>query len=199
MKSRSIFVFTHDSIGLGEDGPTHQSIEHVSSLRLIPNLQTWRPADTVETAVAWTHSIAHNGPSTLIFSRQNLQFSPRNDIQIANIAKGGYVLRDWNDDIPARKIIELMGVKEEGATTEKTGFFKVSTVGKLTRSLDPEAFLAIRDQIPDTISPVEFAPKLNLKKLHALEQANPDVYRLMASCITTKAAKAAVKVELLNS
>ncbi|KMY86422.1 Transketolase [Candidatus Paraburkholderia calva] len=105
MKSRSIFVFTHDSIGLGEDGPTHQSIEHVSSLRLIPSLQTWRPADTVETAVAWTHAIAHYGPSTLIFSRQNLQYSPRNDIQIANIAKGGYVLRDWNDDIPARKII----------------------------------------------------------------------------------------------
>ncbi|SAK57299.1 transketolase [Caballeronia glebae] len=107
MKSRSIFVFTHDSIGLGEDGPTHQSIEHVSSLRLIPNLQTWRPADTVETAVAWTHAIAHHGPSTLIFSRQNLQFSSRDDIQIANIAKGGYVLRDWNDDIPARKIILL--------------------------------------------------------------------------------------------
>ncbi len=105
MKSRSIFVFTHDSIGLGEDGPTHQSIEHVSSLRLIPNLHTWRPADTVETAVAWTQAIEYKGPSTLIFSRQNLQFSPRNDIQIANIAKGGYVLRDWNDDIPARKII----------------------------------------------------------------------------------------------
>ncbi|CDY74536.1 Transketolase [Caballeronia glathei] len=105
MKSRSIFVFTHDSIGLGEDGPTHQSIEHVSSLRLIPQLTTWRPADTVETAVAWTEAIGHQGPSTLIFSRQNLQFSPRNDVQIANIAKGGYVLRDWNDDIPARKII----------------------------------------------------------------------------------------------
>jgi transketolase len=105
MKSRSIFVFTHDSIGLGEDGPTHQSIEHVSSLRLIPNLQTWRPADTVETAVAWTQAIDYHGPSTLIFSRQNLQYSSRNDVQIANIAKGGYVLRDWNDDIPARKII----------------------------------------------------------------------------------------------
>jgi transketolase len=105
MKSRSIFVFTHDSIGLGEDGPTHQSIEHVSSLRLIPQLTTWRPADTVETAVAWTQAIGHQGPSALVFSRQNLQFSPRNDVQIANIAKGGYVLRDWNDDIPARKII----------------------------------------------------------------------------------------------
>jgi transketolase len=105
MKSQSIFVFTHDSIGLGEDGPTHQSIEHVASLRLIPNLQVWRPADTVETAVAWTHSIEHEGPSCLIFSRQNLQFNERTDAQIANIERGGYVLRDWDEEIVARKII----------------------------------------------------------------------------------------------
>jgi transketolase len=105
MKSPSIFVFTHDSIGLGEDGPTHQSVEHTASLRLIPNLHVWRPADTVETAVAWTQTIEHQGPSCLIFSRQNLPFSPRSDAQIANIAKGGYVLRDWNDEIVARKII----------------------------------------------------------------------------------------------
>ncbi|CAE6752508.1 Transketolase 1 [Paraburkholderia domus] len=105
MKAPSIFVFTHDSIGLGEDGPTHQSIEHVASLRLIPNLQVWRPADTVETAVAWTHAVEYHGPSCLIFSRQNLPFSERTDAQIANIEKGGYVLRDWNDEIVARKII----------------------------------------------------------------------------------------------
>lgn len=101
----SIFVFTHDSIGLGEDGPTHQSIEHLSSLRLIPNLTLWRPADTVETAVAWTQSIEHHGPSCLVFSRQNLPFSPRTDAQIANIAKGGYVLRDWDEEVVARKVI----------------------------------------------------------------------------------------------
>jgi transketolase len=105
MKSPSIFVFTHDSIGLGEDGPTHQSVEHVASLRLIPNLQVWRPSDTVETAVAWTQAIEHEGPSCLIFSRQNLPFSARTEAQIADIAKGGYVLRDWNDEIVARKII----------------------------------------------------------------------------------------------
>ncbi|PMS23217.1 transketolase [Trinickia dabaoshanensis] len=105
MKSPSIFVFTHDSIGLGEDGPTHQSVEHVASLRMIPNLHVWRPCDTVETAVAWTQSIEYRGPSCLIFSRQNLPFAPRTDAQIANIAKGGYVLRDWNDEIVARKII----------------------------------------------------------------------------------------------
>ncbi len=105
MKAPSIFVFTHDSIGLGEDGPTHQSIEHVASLRLIPHLHVWRPADTVETAVSWTHAVEHHGPSCLIFSRQNLPFTERTDAQITNIAKGGYVLRDWNDEIVARKII----------------------------------------------------------------------------------------------
>jgi len=105
MKAPSIFVFTHDSIGLGEDGPTHQSIEHVASLRMIPNLHTWRPADTVETAVAWTHAVEQEGPSCLIFSRQNLPFSERTDAQIANIDKGGYVLRDWQEEIVARKII----------------------------------------------------------------------------------------------
>ncbi|MFC5429631.1 transketolase [Paraburkholderia denitrificans] len=105
MKCPSIFVFTHDSIGLGEDGPTHQSIEHVASLRLIPNMTLWRPADTVETAVAWTQSIEHHGPSCLVLSRQNLPYSERSDAQIASIARGGYVLRDWNDDIPGRKII----------------------------------------------------------------------------------------------
>ncbi|CAH2892077.1 MAG: Transketolase (EC [uncultured Paraburkholderia sp.] len=105
MKAPSIFVFTHDSIGLGEDGPTHQSIEHVASLRLVPHLHVWRPSDTVETAVAWTQAVEHHGPSCLIFSRQNLPFSERTDAQIANIEKGGYVLRDWNDEIVARKII----------------------------------------------------------------------------------------------
>lgn len=95
MQIRTLFVFTHDSIGLGEDGPTHQSIEHVSSLRLIPNLDNWRPCDTVESAVAWKHSVERaDGPSTLIFSRQNLPFQSRTAEQVAQIAQGGYVLQD---------------------------------------------------------------------------------------------------------
>jgi transketolase len=98
MKTRSIFVFTHDSIGLGEDGPTHQSVEHVSSLRLIPQLDNWRPCDTVESAVAWASAVKrHDGPTTLIFSRQNLPYMERDAAQIANIAKGAYVLRDAAD------------------------------------------------------------------------------------------------------
>ena len=95
MKLRSIFVFTHDSIGLGEDGPTHQSVEHLASLRLIPNLMVWRPCDTTESAVAWGSAIERkNGPSALIFSRQNCPFVTRNSQQIKDIARGGYVLRD---------------------------------------------------------------------------------------------------------
>ena len=98
MKIRTLFVFTHDSIGLGEDGPTHQAVEHVSSLRLIPNLDNWRPCDTVESAVAWAESVKRKtGPSTLIFSRQNLPFQQRSEAQVADIARGGYVLRDAPD------------------------------------------------------------------------------------------------------
>ena len=97
MKLRSIFVFTHDSIGLGEDGPTHQSVEQVASLRLIPNLMVWRPCDTTESAVAWGAAVERkNGPSALIFSRQNCPFVSRSAAQVKEIARGGYVLRDPN-------------------------------------------------------------------------------------------------------
>ena len=95
MKRRSLFVFTHDSIGLGEDGPTHQSVEHVSSLRLIPNLDNWRPCDTLESAVAWTEAVRRqHGPTSLIFSRQNLPYVERSAAQVADIRRGGYVLKD---------------------------------------------------------------------------------------------------------
>ena len=98
MKLRTLFVFTHDSIGLGEDGPTHQSVEHISSMRLIPNLDNWRPCDTVESTVAWAEAIKRaDGPSTLIFSRQNLPYQERTEQQIADIARGGYILQDAPD------------------------------------------------------------------------------------------------------
>ncbi len=95
MKTRNLFVFTHDSIGLGEDGPTHQAVEHVSSLRLIPNLDLWRPCDTVETAVAWAAAIERaNGPSAFALSRQNVPFVKRTPEQVAAIRRGGYVLSE---------------------------------------------------------------------------------------------------------
>ena len=104
MKQRVVHVFTHDSIGLGEDGPTHQPIEHPASLRLIPNLHVWRPCDTTETAVAWATALQRpasigmqvrdGGPTALLLSRQNLPFVDRDEQTIAAIARGGYVLRD---------------------------------------------------------------------------------------------------------
>ena len=95
MKQPVIFVYTHDSIGLGEDGPTHQPVEQLTALRATPNLQTWRPCDTVESAVAWKAAIERtDGPSSLIFSRQGLPHQQRDDQQLADVARGGYVLHD---------------------------------------------------------------------------------------------------------
>jgi len=95
MKQRAIHVYTHDSIGLGEDGPTHQPVEQLTSLRTTPNLNTWRPCDAVESAVAWKSAIERlDGPSALIFSRQGLPHQDRNDETLAQVAKGGYVLKD---------------------------------------------------------------------------------------------------------
>ncbi len=95
MKIRTIFVYTHDSIGLGEDGPTHQPVEHVASLRIMPNMRVWRPCDTVETAVAWKDAIEkRDGPTSLVLTRQGLPHQPRTVGQIALIGRGGYVLKD---------------------------------------------------------------------------------------------------------
>ena len=106
MKLRNIFVFTHDSIGLGEDGPTHQPVEHVSSLRLMPQLDVWRPCDTVETAMAWTAAIERNdGPSCLIFSRQNLPYQPRDPSAVVNIGNGGYILSEAKNRQPKAILI----------------------------------------------------------------------------------------------
>ncbi|HCO09142.1 MAG TPA: transketolase [Acinetobacter ursingii] len=102
MKQRVIHVYTHDSIGLGEDGPTHQPVEQIASLRSTPNLNTWRPADTVETAIAWKSALERkDGPSALILSRQNLAFQTRTDEQIQNAAKGGYVLAQEKGQLKA--------------------------------------------------------------------------------------------------
>ena len=111
MKTRVIHVFTHDSIGLGEDGPTHQSVEHAASLRLIPGLDVWRPADTCETAVAWTLALANkHRPSALLLSRQNLPYAPRTDADV--ITRGAYVLAEPAEvglDKPAKAVILATG------------------------------------------------------------------------------------------
>ena len=106
MKIRNLFVFTHDSIGLGEDGPTHQPVEQTATLRYIPNMDVWRPCDTVESTIAWAHSIERrDGPSTLIFSRQNLPFQKRDTATIQLIDKGGYILSEAAEGAPKAVII----------------------------------------------------------------------------------------------
>jgi transketolase len=112
MGAHAIHVYTHDSIGLGEDGPTHQPIEHLASLRYIPNNDVWRPCDAVESAVAWRVAIErYNGPSCLVFSRQNLPHQPRTEAQVADIRRGGYILRD---SVGAPEIILLATGSEVG-------------------------------------------------------------------------------------
>ncbi|MCZ6796800.1 MAG: transketolase [Gammaproteobacteria bacterium] len=126
MKIQSIFVYTHDSIGLGEDGPTHQAVEQLPSLRMIPNMQVWRPCDTVESAVCWKAAIEHReGPSCLVFSRQALAHQTRSAEQILAIARGGYILKDCEGSPDAIIIatgseVELaMGAAESEALAEK--------------------------------------------------------------------------------
>ena len=115
MKLRTLFVFTHDSIGLGEDGPTHQSVEHTASLRLIPGMDLWRPCDTVESAVAWRHAIERkHGPTCLLFTRQNVPFMARDKATLAAIERGGYVLADFAAATSAKKVVVIATGSEVG-------------------------------------------------------------------------------------
>ena len=102
MKQKSIFVYTHDSVGLGEDGPTHQPVEQLTTLRSTPNLETWRPCDTIESAACWKRALErHDGPSALVFSRQNLTAQLRSKQQVADISRGGYILYEASGDLNA--------------------------------------------------------------------------------------------------
>jgi transketolase len=120
MGVRVIYVFTHDSIGLGEDGPTHQPIEHAASLRLIPNMQVWRPCDTVETAVAWAAAIERkDGPTSLLLTRQNAPFVKREPPQLAAIRRGGYILSEAAGGSP-RAIVIATGSEVAPALAAQT-------------------------------------------------------------------------------
>jgi transketolase len=117
MRIRAIFVYTHDSIGLGEDGPTHQAIEHAASLRLIPQLDLWRPCDTVESAAAWIAAIERrDGPTCLLFTRQNVPFQAREPASVEAIRRGGYVLADWNGG--GRRVAVIATGSEVGPAME---------------------------------------------------------------------------------
>ncbi|WP_049218088.1 transketolase [Serratia marcescens] len=129
MKLRNVFVYTHDSIGLGEDGPTHQPVEQLASLRVAPNMSTWRPCDQVESAVAWQYGIERNdGPTTLVFSRQNLTQQPRTAEQLANVYRGGYVLKDCAG---TPDVILIATGSEVGITVEAAD--KLTAAGRKVR------------------------------------------------------------------
>ncbi|MDR0587747.1 MAG: transketolase [Burkholderiales bacterium] len=154
MKKRVIAVLTHDSIGLGEDGPTHQSIEHVSSLRMIPNMRVWRPCDTVETAVAWREAIMrHDGPTSLVLSRQNLPFVPRKIDVCDQIVKGGYVLLDFPEISSPCLVLLATGSEIELAIRARTALVVEGIAARVVSMPCAEAFDAQSDLYKQTVLP----------------------------------------------
>ncbi len=177
MRQRVVFVYTHDSIGLGEDGPTHQPIEHLPSLRLMPNLSTWRPCDTVETAVAWRYAIERHGPTCLLFSRQVLPFQTRQPEQIANIEHGGYVLFDAATNALPHVIIISTGsevsLAMEAAQTLKTQ----GILARVVSMPSVDVFLQQSDKYQASVLPPSVLARV------AVEAAAGDGwYRFVGSC-----------------
>jgi transketolase len=172
MKLRVIHVFTHDSIGLGEDGPTHQSVEHIPSLRIIPNLDVWRPADGLETAVAWAHAIERkDGPSALCLSRQNL---PRltGDASTAllreqNIRQGGYVLSDMEG---AQAVIVSTGSELELAMAAQAALAAEGIATRVVSMPCTNVFDRQSDAYQESVLPLAL-PAI------AIEAAHPDFWR----------------------
>ena len=150
MKQKNIFVYTHDSVGLGEDGPTHQPVEQLTALRSTPNLETWRPCDTVESAVSWKSAIERDGgPSALIFSRQSLTPQARSQEQLADVAKGGYILKDPDEKLDA--IIIATGSEVEIAVDAAQELFSKGVNARVISMPCAEIFslqdLAYRERI----------------------------------------------------
>ncbi|MBP9803656.1 MAG: transketolase [Candidatus Accumulibacter sp.] len=169
MKQRHLMVYTHDSIGLGEDGPTHQPIEHAASLRLIPGLDVWRPADAMETAVAWTAALERrDGPSCFLLSRQNLPALPRTAEQIASIRHGGYVLREAAGGTPRVVLIstgsELSLACEAQAALAQEGIAVRVVAMPCTRRFDLQSPAYRQEVLPPSI------PML------AIEAGHPDLW-----------------------
>lgn len=165
MGQQSIFVYTHDSIGLGEDGPTHQPVEQIASLRLTPNLHTWRPADAVESAVSWKSAIERrDGPSALIFSRQGLTPQPRNEQQLADISRGAYVLKDSDGEPEA---ILIATGSEVGLAVEAAD--KLTAAGRKVRVVSmpcAEIFSKQDADYKQSVLPIEVAARVAIEAAH---------------------------------
>ncbi|WP_191489493.1 transketolase [Pseudomonas sp. FEN] len=166
MKQRVIHVYTHDSIGLGEDGPTHQPIEQLASLRCTPNLDTWRPADAVESAVAWKNALERkDGPSALIFSRQNLQHQHRDAVQIENINRGGYVLKDCAGE---PELILIATGSEVGLAVQ--AFDKLTEQGRKVRVVSmpcTSVFDAQEASYKQAVLPLQVGARIAIEAAHA--------------------------------
>ncbi|MBV4488505.1 transketolase [Pseudomonas sp. SWRI153] len=166
MKKRVIHVYTHDSIGLGEDGPTHQPIEQLTSLRTTPNLDTWRPADAVESAVAWKNALERkDGPSALIFSRQNLQHQTRDAGQIADISRGGYVLKDCAGE---PELILIATGSEVGLAVQ--AFDKLTEQGRKVRVVSmpcTSVFDAQDAGYKQSVLPLQVSARIAIEAAHA--------------------------------
>ncbi|AMO54961.1 transketolase [Endozoicomonas montiporae] len=165
MKQRSVFVYTHDSIGLGEDGPTHQPVEQVANLRHTPNMHTWRPCDTVESAVAWKSAIERtDGPTSLIFSRQNLQHQERTDEQLSNIEKGAYILRD-SEGTP-ELILLATGSEVELAVSAANQLEKSGRLVRVVSMPSPEVFEKQSEEYRQQVLPTEVTARVAVEALH---------------------------------
>ena len=165
MKQQSIFVYTHDSIGLGEDGPTHQPVEQLSALRSTPNLNTWRPCDTVESAVCWKSAIENqNGPSALVFSRQGLAPMPRTDEQVAAISRGGYVLKDSADP---QAILIATGSEVELAMQASDTLARKGISTRVVSIPCAEIFSAQGVDYQDSVLPPAVRARVAVEALHA--------------------------------
>lgn len=151
MRQRLVLVYTHDSIGLGEDGPTHQPVEHLASLRAMPGIATWRPCDAVETAVAWREALMASGPSALALSRQSLPCQSRDGAQLQAVARGGYVLRDCNG--PPRAIIMASGSEVELALAAQDALAEQGVAARVLSMPCMERFLAQDRQWRDEVLP----------------------------------------------
>jgi transketolase len=168
MQQRVIYIYSHDSIGLGEDGPTHQPIEHITMLRATPGLDVWRPADGVETAVAWQESLLQEGPSCLLLSRQTLPYQQRNESQLSEVAKGGYVLKDCEGE--AEVILMATGSELQLATE---AFEQLTQTGTKVRVVSIPCMELFLRQSPDYQQHVLPA---SVTKRVAIEAGSPECW-----------------------
>jgi transketolase len=165
MKQQSIFVYTHDSIGLGEDGPTHQPVEQLSALRATPNLHTWRPCDTVESAVSWKSAIERrDGPAALVFSRQGLTPMPRTGGQVAAISRGGYILKDC--DAP-QAILIATGSEVDLAMQAAEQLADKGILVRVVSMPCAEIFSAQDADYRDSVLPPSVRARVAVEALHA--------------------------------